>query len=211
MLFVGKNSDDPLTQVCETLSISCQLIWIANCCGHLKDIIFRLKVHLLPCVWALHEVDMESKVVNWDAEEVEHLSTSSQVVFKRDHIYCHHLFCINYTTYDVRHAQDTIHPCTNHHDILLLAPLDSPHPFLYAHILGIFHVNVIYTGPGVKDYLPRCLEFLWVHWFEVVDVLAGWEHLVLDLLRFTPMSQEDAYGFVDPANIMELPSYPSLH
>lgn len=202
MLFVGKNSDDPLTQVCETLSISCRLIRIADCCGHLKDFIFRLKVHLLPRVRALHEVDMDSEVVNWDAEEVEHLSTSSQVVFKRDRIYRHHLFRVNYTTYDVRRAQDTIHPRTDHRDILLLAPLDSPHPFLYARVLGIFHANVVYTGPGVKDYLPRRLEFLWVRWFEVVDVPAGWEHLALDLLRFTPMSQEDAYGFVDPANVL---------
>ena len=69
-------------------------------------------------------------------------------------------------------------------------------------VLGIFHANVVYTGPGVKDYLPRCLEFLWVCWFEVVDVPAGWEHLALDLLRFTLMSQDDTYGFVDPANVL---------
>ena len=203
MLFVRNNLDDPLMQVCEILSISCRLIWMADHCGHLKDCIFQLKVHLLPHVWALHEVDMDSEVVNWDAEEVEHLSTLNQVVFKRDCIYCHHLFHINYTMYDVHCAQDTIHPCIDHCDILLLAPLDSPHSFLYVCILGIFHVNVIYTGPGVKEYLPRCLEFLWVRCFEVVDVLAGWEHLALDLLIFTLMSQDDAYGFVDPANVLQ--------
>ena len=69
-------------------------------------------------------------------------------------------------------------------------------------VLGIFHMNIIYTGSGSRDYLPRRLEFLWVHWFEVVDVPAGWEHATLDFLRFVPMSQDDAYGFVDPANVL---------
>ena len=108
-------------------------------------------------------------------ESMEHLSTLSQVVFKGDHIYCHHLFRINYMTYDVCCAQDTINPQTDHCDIMLLVPLDSTHPFLYACVLGIFHANVIYSGPGSKDYIARHLEILWVHWFEVRDVSAGWD------------------------------------
>ena len=137
-----------------------------------------------------------------DTETIEHLLTLNQVIFKGDHIYWHHLFCINYTTYDVHHAQDTINPCTDHCDIMLLAPLESPHPFLYAHVLGIFHVNIIYTGLGSRDYFPRCLEILWVQWFEVMDVPVGWEHTALDSLRFIPMSQDDTYGFVDPASVL---------
>ena len=133
---------------------------------------------------------------------MQHLSTLSQVVFEVDRIYRHHLFCVNYTTYDIHHAQDTINPWTDHCDIMLLAPLESAHPFLYARVLGIFHVNVIYTGPGSKDYVARHLEFLWVHWFEVRDVLSGWEHTTLDSLRFILMTEEDAYGFVDPSNVL---------
>ena len=161
----------------------------------------------------LHEVELcadpsESsfvgthQVATSDTEAMEHLSTLNQVVFKGDHIYRHHLCCINYTTYDVRRAQDTINPHTNHRDIMLLAPLESAHPFLYARVLGIFHTNIIYTGPGLKDYFPRHLEFLWVCWFKVMDVPAGWEHTALDSLRFVPMSQDDAYGFVDPASVL---------
>jgi len=133
---------------------------------------------------------------------MEHLSTLNQVIFKGGRIYRHQLFHINYTTYDVRRAQDTINPRTDHRDIMLLAPSDSAHPFLYACVLGIFHMNIIYTGSGSKDYLPRHLEFLWVCWFEVVDVPAGWEHAVLDSLRFVLMSHDDAYGFVDPAHVL---------
>ena len=161
----------------------------------------------------LHEVKVcadpsESSIVGThqvatsDTEAMEHLSTFNQVVFKGDCMYRHHLYHINYTMHDIHHAQDTINPCTNHCDIMLLAPLESAHPFLYACVLGIFHANIIYTGPGSKDYFPRCLEFLCMHWFEVMDVPAGWEHTALDSLRFVPMSQDDAYGFVDPASVL---------
>ena len=85
---------------------------------------------------------------------------------------------------------------------MLLVSSESVYAFLYTCVLGIFHVNVIYTGQGAKDYLPMHMEFLWVCWFEVVDVPASWEHTALDRLRFLPMSQDDAYGFVDPTNVI---------
>ena len=111
-------------------------------------------------------------------ESMEHLSTLSQVIFKGDRIYRHHLFHVNYTTYDVCRAQDTINSRTDHCDIMLLAPLDSAHPFLYAHVLGIFHANIIYSGPGSKDYIARRLEILWVRWFEVR--LIQYRHCAVD-------------------------------
>ena len=68
----------------------------------------------------LHEVkvsgtsifDIDQAVAS-DKDSMEHLSTLSQVVFKADHIYRHHLFCVNYTTYDIHRAQDTINPQTD--------------------------------------------------------------------------------------------------
>jgi hypothetical protein len=87
---------------------------------------------------------------------------------------------------------------------MLLARGDgfNDHPFCYAHILGIYHVNVIYIGPESKDYQSWRLEFLWVRWFELLDQPSGWEHCTLDKSRFVPMAQPDAYGFVDPANVV---------
>ncbi|KIJ64394.1 hypothetical protein HYDPIDRAFT_90003, partial [Hydnomerulius pinastri MD-312] len=193
MLFVRKNSDDPLA----------------------KNFVLKLKAHFLPRVRAIHGVEMcadssepsilgvhHAETSNLDRMEHHDLSTLNQVVFKGDRIYRHNIFHVNYTTYDVRRAQDTINPRTEHRDIMLLAPLDSAHPFLYARVLGIFHANVIYTGPGLKDYHPRCLEVLWVRWFEVVDAPAGWEHAALDSLRFVPNAQDDAYGFINPADVL---------
>jgi len=171
-----------------------------------QNFILRLKAHLLPRVQALHDadvlVDLPEPSVTADAMDTEGLSTLNQVVFQRDRIYQHHILRVNYTTYDVRRAQDTINPRTDHRDVMLLSPLESSHPFLYARVLGIFHANIIYTGQGVKDYLPRRMEFLWVRWFDLVDVPAGWEHTTLDRLRFVPITQDDAYGFVDPTNVI---------
>ena len=68
---------------------------------------------------------------------MEHLSTLSQVVFKGDHIYHHHLFRVNYTAYDVRRAQDTINPRTDHRDIIAVNIF-----FVMQTILAFYMVNI---------------------------------------------------------------------
>ena len=77
------------------------------------------------------------------------------------------------------------------------------HHFLYARVLGVYHANVIYTGPGMRDYKARRLDFLWVRWYEVVDpASSGWSSSQLDCVRFLPMSRDDAFGFVDPTDVL---------
>ena len=201
ILFVRKNSADPLMKVCRFQVL---LFDVHHCLE--QNFILQLKAHLLPHVQALHDanvlVDLPEPSVTADAMDTEGLSMLNQVVFQRDWIYQHHILWVNNTTYDVHHAQDTINPCTDHQDVMLLSPLESSYLFLYAHVLGIFHASIIYTGQGMKDYLPRCMEFLWVNWFDLVDVPAGWEHTTLDHLRFVLITQDDAYGFVDPTNVI---------
>ncbi|KAH7916940.1 hypothetical protein BV22DRAFT_968511, partial [Leucogyrophana mollusca] len=113
------------------------------------------------------------------------------------------------TGYDVRRGQDVVNPRTDHCNIMVLSnagnlPGEEPsHPFSYARVLGIYHLNVIYTGPDTLDYQPRRMEVLWVRWFEVVDEIpAGWEAHGLDTVRFAPMTEDDAFGFVDPADVV---------
>lgn len=90
--------------------------------------------------------------------------------------------------------------------MLLADNSDAPagqHKFLYAHTLDIYHANVVYTGPGMCDYEARCVDFLWVRWYEVVDPMAsGWKIQRLDRIRFPQMDEEDAFGFVDPKDIL---------
>lgn len=143
---------------------------------------------------------------NAEASDVdsEIITLHSQVLFKNDRIYGHHLMRINYTAYDVRRAQDSINPSTDHRDIMLLsdAPSSTAHPFCYARVLGIFHANAIYNGPGLKDHQPRRLEFLWVRWFEVLEGHREQNAWKLDVVRFVPMDEDDAFGFVDPADVL---------
>lgn len=123
-------------------------------------------------------------------------------------MYHHHLARFNYTTYDVRRAQDVINPGTSHRDIILLANPDdsntrSDHPFLYARVLGIFHINAVYIGGRAPDYNAQRFDVLWVRWFEYDgNRIGSWDNCKLDSVHFPPMATEGAFGFVDPSDVL---------
>ncbi|KAG1838849.1 hypothetical protein DFJ58DRAFT_640426, partial [Suillus subalutaceus] len=57
-------------------------------------------------------------------------------------IFKHSILHVNYTTYNLQRKQDTINPCT-HADIMVLAHEDEcTHPYWYACVMKIFHMNV---------------------------------------------------------------------
>jgi hypothetical protein len=133
----------------------------------------------------------------------------SSIFFKNDLMYRHSVMRINYTTYDVRRAQDSINPRTEHKDIMLLANGMMCHQYQYARVLGIYHADVIYSGPGrqgKRDCRARRMEFLWVRWFEIVGddraVQQGWQNGQLDTLKFRRITDKGAFGFVDPDDIL---------
>jgi hypothetical protein len=42
-----------------------------------------------------------------------------------------------------------------------------------------------------------------VRWYEVIDpATSEWSKLKLDSVRFLPMNSEDAFGFVDPKDVL---------
>jgi hypothetical protein len=137
-------------------------------------------------------------------------STSSpddhrHVFFKSGCMYKHQLLRINYMTYDVHHAQDLINPNTQHCDIMLLSndDDDESHPFCYARVLGVYHVNVVYTDPGMLDYQARRLDFLWVCWFQYSTTRSmQWADYWLDHIHFPPITSDNEFGFVDPRDIL---------
>jgi hypothetical protein len=116
----------------------------------------------------------------------------------------------NYTTYDVRRSQDILNVSTPQCNILVLSEQDdhqddtsNDHPFNYARILGIYHVNVVYVGPGMLDYQPHRMEFLWVRWYQRVDATrSGWDAHKLDCIQFLSVSEDDAFGFIDPSDVL---------
>jgi hypothetical protein len=125
------------------------------------------------------------------------------VFIKNDLIYHHRVTRFHFTTYDVRRGTDVINPGTARCNIMLLADTTDPHHFLYARVIGAYHANVIYTGTGMRDYEARRMDFLWVRWYDVVDpASSGWGASKLDSLRFLPINGPDAFGFVDPSDVL---------
>ena len=118
--------------------------------------------------------------------------------------------CVSYTTYDVWREEDVLHPSTCQHNIVVLdeqvnddsTTSRSFHPFAYGRVLGIYHVNAIYVGPGMTDYQPIRLEFLWVQWYRRVSTYDSWIAHKLDRLKFCNVEDTDAFSFVDPSDVL---------
>ncbi|EGN93349.1 hypothetical protein SERLA73DRAFT_63972 [Serpula lacrymans var. lacrymans S7.3] len=77
------------------------------------------------------------------------------------------------------------------------------HPFCYAQVLGIFHLNMVYVGPGMLDYNTRRMEVLWVRWLKLKEGEdSGWLINQLDQVYFPLMAKEDAFVFLDPKDVI---------
>jgi hypothetical protein len=126
----------------------------------------------------------------------------NSIFFKRNQIYHHNLAKFNYTTYDVRRAQDVINPKTSHCNIMLLKHDrdDGGHSgdFLFAKVIGIHHINVVRSADVYKS---QRMEFLFVRWYESMQSHA-WGTRTLGRVHFRPLASQDAFGFVDPSAVL---------
>ena len=136
-----------------------------------QDFISKLKHHLLPCIKSIHlhalALSANSVVPGLDNGYNTSTTTLNHVLLKGNHIYQHNVFYINYTTYDIHRNQDTFNSNSSHCNIMmLLAPGDTEevgqHCFCYACIVGAYHTNVQYIGPGLNDNKTHRLDFLHV-------------------------------------------------
>ncbi|KAI0753029.1 hypothetical protein C8Q80DRAFT_1217334 [Daedaleopsis nitida] len=100
--------------------------------------------------------------------------------------------------------QDSVNPST-HPDIIMYSPHPDCHPFLYARILGIFHVNVYRSGTdlgGADDSPLQREHVLWVRWFDVdSSAPGGFARCRLHQLRWAK-DDDHAYGFVAPEDVL---------
>ncbi|KAK7461457.1 hypothetical protein VKT23_008634 [Stygiomarasmius scandens] len=124
------------------------------------------------------------------------------IVNKR--IYLHQTVRFNYTTYDCRRDQDSVNP-KRHADIMMLSAdteTDS-HPYIYARVIGVYHVNVRHWGPKSTSSKVQRMDILFVRWFQRdMTYQCGWEAKRLPRLQFLPSNDEDAFGFVDPNTVI---------
>ncbi|GBE88462.1 hypothetical protein SCP_1302770 [Sparassis crispa] len=118
-----------------------------------------LKDHLL--------TRLTGRAYNGDEDTFTH-KEHNQILFLDNKLYRHKVLRINYTMYDMRHAQDSINPRT-HPDVMVLSHEDGEdadqHPYWYTRVVGVFHVNVCYRGPLPISRQPQHMDFLWVRWF----------------------------------------------
>jgi hypothetical protein len=108
---------------------------------------------------------------------------------------------VYYTTYDLRREYDTINPRT-HGDIMVLSGETTPsHPYWYARVLGVFHMEV-WLNTGSRP-IKRHLELLWVRWLAVLrNYKSGLNQARLPKIAFVEESDPDAFGFLDPGQVI---------
>ncbi|TFY51689.1 hypothetical protein EVJ58_g10435 [Rhodofomes roseus] len=131
------------------------------------------------------------------------------VRFVNDRIYFHKALRINYTSYDMRRAQDTINPRTQP-NIMLLAPTEddgddsaNQHPYWYARVLGIFHLNVKHRGFLSKSKAARRMDVLWIRWYgRDLTAPGGFETCRLHRVGFIPHDAPNSFGFLDPNQVL---------
>jgi hypothetical protein len=202
--FLKKNEGDPAIQVRSFMLSSLPSPNV------MQNFYSKLKGHLLPRIREMLQQEAATlpepsglRMASDDRLPPPTDEDSKFVFLKKDTIYHHRLSRFHFTTYDVRRGTDIINPGTARCNIMLLSDTTDLHHFLYARVIGAYHANVIYTGTGMRDYEARRMDFLWVRWYEVVDpASSGWGSSKLDSLRFLPINRPNAFGFVDPKDVL---------
>ena len=79
------------------------------------------------------------------------------------------------------------------------------HPYWYARVIGIFHVDIVHNGPKSTSSEKRRINFLWVRWFgRDVSFNAGWKAQRLHRIGFLNASLDGsgAFSFLDPSMVI---------
>lgn len=127
----------------------------------------------------------------------------NSLIIPNNTIYSVQTMQIHYTTYDMRRVYDTINSRT-HADVMVLSGETSPsHPYWYARVLGIYHVDTWLEG--VSRTKKQQFEVLYVRWLAPLissDYKSGIQHARLPKLAFVEESDHDAFGFLNPGQVI---------
>ncbi|KAI0682108.1 hypothetical protein C8T65DRAFT_597542, partial [Cerioporus squamosus] len=143
-------------------------------------------------------------VPTYDSSEGYSFQDRARLVIYKEQLYWHEVVRLNWTSYDLQRSQDSVNP-KNHGDIMLLADNDddvNAHLFLYARVIRVFHINVrLYDSP-MHEF--ERMDILFVRWFRIDhSAPGGLLHKRLHRLQFVPHgAEEEAFGFVDPADVV---------
>lgn len=106
---------------------------------------------------------------------------------------------INYTTYDLRRTTDRINPSTHPDVILLSGDSETDHPYCYARVIGVFHADIAFTGPGYSTLGFKRIDVIWLRYLQIDLTHAfGFAARRLPRLQFISHQDSGAFGFIDP-------------
>lgn len=102
----------------------------------------------------------------------------------------------------MRRDYDTVNPKT-HADVMVLSGESTPsHPYWYARIMGIYHVNTWLQGDS-DGQVEKHLEILHVRWLApLISHQSGMQRARLPKVAFVEESDYDAFGFLDPGQVI---------
>ncbi|KZT44670.1 hypothetical protein CALCODRAFT_412989, partial [Calocera cornea HHB12733] len=108
------------------------------------------------------------------------------LVIVGNQIHWHKTMRVNYTTYDLQRANDYLNPISDHSYVMMLSGVpDDPHPYWYAQVLRIFHVDIVCPALNILD--PQRMDVLFVRWFggdPDEDYTSGWDSFQLNRVGF---------------------------
>ncbi|KAF8958621.1 hypothetical protein BDZ97DRAFT_1668206, partial [Flammula alnicola] len=187
---IRDNKGDPAYHVCSKSLRFCELLPTDIILAFLP----KLQDHLLGRL----------KNRDFDADMHDEFSDEDRnsIRFVGRKIYSVQTCRIYYTTYDLQRQSDTINPQT-HPDIMLRSPEteEGADPYWYARVIGVYHANVWAERTDIPA--SRRMDFLWVRWLgREPDYLSGFRRARLPKIGFVESTDEFAFSFVDPANIV---------
>ncbi|KAG2049218.1 hypothetical protein BDR06DRAFT_894176, partial [Suillus hirtellus] len=160
----------------------------------IKNFILRLKDHIL---YRLKKLDISHCDYTFTDEE------RRQVIIPNNIVYSAQTMQVYYMTYDTRCEYDTINPKT-HGDVMVLSGESAPsHPYWYAHVLGIYHIDTWLQGSRGETEKQN-LEVLHVRWLApLMAYESGIQRARLPKVAFIKESDYDAFRFLDPTQVIQ--------
>ncbi|KAG7096095.1 hypothetical protein E1B28_006771 [Marasmius oreades] len=150
-----------------------------------------------------------ARILKTDNSEDFNVEDLSSICFVKDKIYTHKCFRLHYNTYNMHRKSHTI-STQLHPNVMLLADdataEEQEHPYRYARVIGVFHVNVAYWRQDMAygDSVLHRMDFLWVQWYELDTSSAhGWQAKRFPKVHFLPSSEYNAFSFVDPSTVLQ--------